>query len=133
MPVVAITLVSLLWLQAPESRIYSAYQAPPLLFQSFISHVWTGQGTTWGGESGKYRGQIPYCTWHRPLLFSTQTFIPPLWQVALVLVFNNLHTNYNLGKDITSQEKNFALYSFFKIELSLFWFNVSISSLEIQI
>lgn len=44
MPVVAITPVCLLWPQSPARRTYLAYEAQPLLFQSFISHVWTEKG-----------------------------------------------------------------------------------------
>lgn len=58
-------------------------------------------------------------------------FILLLWQDALA--FNDPHINCNLGKDITSQEKNLALYSFFKTELSPFGLNVNISSFKTQI
>lgn len=65
------------------------------------------------------------------ILHLAQTLSPPLWQGALA--FNGPHADCNLGKDITSQAKNLALCSFFKIELSLFWLNGNISSLETQI
>jgi len=63
-----------------------------------------------GEKSGKYRGRIPYHTWHRAYFFSTQSVIPVLWQDAVILVLSDMHTKYNLEKDTTSQEKNLALY-----------------------
>lgn len=50
MPAVAITLVCLLWLQPPESRIHSAYHTPPLLFQPVLPHIWAGRSLTQGGD-----------------------------------------------------------------------------------
>lgn len=138
MPVVAITLVCLLWLQPPESRIYSAYRAPPPFFQLLLPHGWIGKRVTRGEDQGSIEdGHHAAPGTDRTSL--ARTVIPLLRQDALTLVFCAPHTKYDLGKDITSQEKNLHRIHFsctvfiFRVWIKPVWLKANISSFEIQI